>query len=279
MKWAKKPGIELLNIKSFLKHDTRITLLKDEYYTTKDVIKYLKTSFYNIFEYFNPINNSIGIYWKEWLHNMTLENRYYHNIYHIFNMLKDLSYISNVSALLSDNRLELLLAIFYHDYVISPILPNVQYTGNPIYAPVSDEQLSYYHLETIIRNSYIFDMNYINFHRLQNFFKVTENHQVINDSIYTYIGEKLMSDLDLMVLSSPTVDYIKYTDNIRKEYSHVDDNVFYARRLDFIKNLLKRENLYFTNYICAFENNRNAKLNLENEAIRIEKRLEIKGEI
>lgn len=57
---------------------------------------------------------------------------------------------------------------------------------------------------------------------------------------------ELFLDMDLSILGSPAVRYDAYEDEVRREYSWVDDATWTARRADFLEMFLGRERIFAT---------------------------------
>ena len=60
--------------------------------------------------------------------------------------------------------------------------------------------------------------------------------------------ESLIRDLDLSVLAEPPARYATYTENIRREYEHLDEAAFREGRSQFIKGFLARKQIYMTRH-------------------------------
>jgi predicted metal-dependent HD superfamily phosphohydrolase len=205
---------------------------------------------------------NIDILWEDWKYIMTLENRYYHNAFHIYDMIIRLEeYLDKETSVekienIESREYELLLAIFYHDYVYT-LGNKIKYVGNPIgpYENNSDEALSYYHLESILRNLGI-DCSHVSYNLLRRLFKITETHFIEEADIEIHSEiTKIMNDLDMIVLASDRNNYNQYQKSIIKEneigYEH--EHIL-KYRLKFLSELIKRNRIYYTEY---FYNNYN----------------------
>lgn len=71
----------------------------------------------------------------------------------------------------------------------------------------------------------------------------TEHNSVpkIND-------QKLMVDIDLSILGSEEKRYVRFEDEIRKEYKFVPWFLFKKKRIELLQNFLSRESIYSTDY-------------------------------
>ncbi len=57
-----------------------------------------------------------------------------------------------------------------------------------------------------------------------------------------------LSDGDLAILAAPPERYAEYVVNVRREYSHLADDVFEAGRADVLRDLLAKPQLFHTAY-------------------------------
>lgn len=57
-----------------------------------------------------------------------------------------------------------------------------------------------------------------------------------------------LSDSDLAILAAPPERYAEYVGNVRREYSHLADDVFEAGRADVLRDLLAKPQLFHTAY-------------------------------
>lgn len=63
---------------------------------------------------------------------------------------------------------------------------------------------------------------------------------------------QLFSDLDMAILGSPREKYITYAENIRREFSFVDDEAYYIGRTDAL-NIINQTVIYYTMRFSALE--------------------------
>lgn len=59
---------------------------------------------------------------------------------------------------------------------------------------------------------------------------------------------KIMVDVDLAILGSSPAAFARYERGIRKEYSWVDESVFWPKRAEFLQTLLSRKRIYVTEF-------------------------------
>jgi predicted metal-dependent HD superfamily phosphohydrolase len=276
----------------------------------KLVDKCLKYIFYNVFEgisskvsteYNNGfVADAIGVYWNEWIYTMSLEDRVYHNRYHIFQMINKLyEYVSNETCpnnleLVDKFSFEFFLAIFYHDYVYSFInisdddfntlykkeLGIPDQSPHRFYGILTNEALSYYHIENILKNMKI-DGTHINYFILQSLFNITE-YSLIDLLDEKHHIVKLMRDLDLSILSSDSPRYMTYYSGIYQEYENgighaateMEKYIFNKSRSTFIRCMIDGSvpRIYSTDYFYN-KYEEMAKSNLKQELHLIEEKV------
>jgi predicted metal-dependent HD superfamily phosphohydrolase len=155
-------------------------------------------------------------------------HRFYHTIYHIGHMLYD-------GVLSMDITTEQLYAILYHDAIYDPLASDNEEKSYELYASIKGEN-------QIVKDIIL----------------STKKH------IPLCPEAELVLDLDMEVLSWSWNNYLKYTQQVRQEYSMVPDEMFYAGRLKFLEECLKRERLYYTDWgYSEFEDN--ARKNIQKE--------------
>jgi predicted metal-dependent HD superfamily phosphohydrolase len=73
-----------------------------------------------------------------------------------------------------------------------------------------------------------------------------------------------LSDGDLAILAAPPERYAEYVVNVRREYSHLGDDVFEAGRADVLRDLLAKPQLFHTAYARKHWEDA-ARINMESE--------------
>lgn len=149
-------------------------------------------------------------------------NRYYHNLFHIEQVLREI----DTHPLQKSERITLLLVCFFHDVVY-----NVKSADNEV---SSAEKLKK-----------IFDSLEISHPAVEiaaNIILETEKHES-EDPL-----AQLFLDIDLSILGSPEDSYHQYVKQIEQEWQHIPYTLFKEGRKRFIQSMLKRENLFLTDY-------------------------------
>lgn len=164
-------------------------------------------------------------------------HRHYHNINHIFELLK-LCDRFNVD---SPNTY---LAIFYHDVVYNTILP-----GN------EDKSASF--AETSLKKM---GVSADRIDAIAGMILATKNHLQKTDDPET----QLFLDLDFCIVGYPVEQYERYVQAIRQEYSSVPEFLFLRGRKKFLEAAVRATQLFHT---AVFENEfgKQAKVNVRHE--------------
>ncbi|MBN2736884.1 MAG: pantetheine-phosphate adenylyltransferase [Spirochaetales bacterium] len=150
-------------------------------------------------------------------------NRYYHNLLHIIDGLNHLTSVRD-----KIKNIEILeFAWWYHDVV---------------YEPLSHEN-EYLSAQSALKDltSFGFDADFTE--KVISLIDASKNHEDPEDEDMAYFF-----DIDLAVLGSPWEDFLRYEENIRREYAFIDDNEYNKCRCDFLVNLLKRKTIYHTEH-------------------------------
>ena len=156
------------------------------------------------------------------LANYAKPDRYYHNFKHIGLMLDGLDrhYYSQKDSL---SYQQLKQAIIYHDVVY-----DARYHDN--------EELSAYSALLELRNDYT--EGFVD--EVSRLILITKHHQPRRDDT----TGQIITDLDLAGLASP--NYIRHSQQIRKEYSFATDEQWYFGRKVFLDSFLGRSNIFHT---------------------------------
>ena len=76
------------------------------------------------------------------------------------------------------------------------------------------------------------------------------------------IEEKIVIDVDLVILAADTESFSRYEEDIRKEYDFVPEDQYKEGRANILRSFLFRENIYFTELFHEYYEER-ARENLE----------------
>lgn len=188
------------------------------------------------FVYFFILKKKI-LEWRDnlfYTHNKEIEiealNKYdryyngYHNIEHIYKMIKKLIELKSYIFTLCTSSFEFYLAIIYHDLIYDTNQTDKLNVELSEKAFIED-------CMPILENKKI-DL-------IANLINLTKH-----DRLPITNSEKLMLNLDLMILSSSKKEYNEYKNGIRNEYSQYPDSLFYPQRLMVLKKIMDSQIYY-----------------------------------
>jgi len=169
------------------------------------------------------------------------KNRYYHNLNHIWAMLR---YSEDCRKELQDSD-AIDFAIWFHDIVYKSTKKD-------------NEERSANFAKKMLANLSI-EQNRID--KIYQLIISTKKHEII----YSSDGDNAyLLDFDLSILGQPWEVYENYIQQIRKEYKIYPDLLYKPGRKKVLKSFLDRERLYFTDqYYHSYEEQ--ARKNLEKE--------------
>ncbi len=166
-------------------------------------------------------------------------NRFYHNLDHIENLLESLSDF-NLSA---EDKTKLELAIWFHDIIYDP-----KETDNEFKAALEFEKFG---LLLGMKNSLITEISEL---------IIITKH---TDKPNTHL-EKIMCDVDLKGLG--TFEYLINATNVRKEFLYLSDEEWIDGRFEFLISMLNKKSIFHTSeYKELYEHKAN--INLQNELL------------
>ena len=214
-------------------------------YRAKEIDK--KQILFDIFEKYVSIYHGIN---KEYIHeafdNIVREyespGRFYHNLEHLYDCINNIEFDIDHQAV---------IALFYHDVIYDT------------HAKDNEERSAEFakqELEKLNIPSYVIP-------EVQKYILSTKHDQ----EEITPLGEVCFSninDLDLLILASDKYEYDEYSKNIRKEYSWVRDDLYYAGRLKVLRFFLNKTKIYHSRYFSWAE--KLARENIEREIQNIQ---------
>lgn len=163
--------------------------------------------------------------WKEIESAYTQEERHFHNLSHIEQILDALQPFQSKA----EDWDTLLFSVFYHDAVYDVVEYVTDNRNEDKSAELAEKALTSipYPLEKI--------------ERCKQHILATKKHRVSTDN-----DTNLLTDADLSILGQPWRVYDAYRKNIRKEYGIFPDPIFHAGRLKVLQQFLQMERLYKT---------------------------------
>ncbi len=153
-------------------------------------------------------------YTKKW--------KYYHNINHIYSFIELYDKYNN---LIEKEKNEFLLSIFFHDIIYIP-----SRNDNEI---ESIKLLNKFYIEAEPKD--------LNKEKIIELISETQNH-LLNKEYKEDIN--LFLDMDMQIIAQE--NWEEYEDNIRKEYSFIDYNIYKIKRKEFLERLAKKEKIFRT---------------------------------
>ena len=156
-------------------------------------------------------------------------HRHYHNINHINFCLGELEKCDGVCH---ETQRIVTYAIWYHDAVYNPYSSENEYQ--------SEELFYRYH-----RTPSIFSFE--EFDAIGTAIRATAFHTKHQTSLE--FSSHLMLDIDLAGLGQSWEVFSTNSEQIRKEYAHVDDETFIYNRIKFLGALKARPSIYYTEFL------------------------------
>lgn len=161
---------------------------------------------------------------KDIIEHYSDKNRFYHNVDHIVHCFQELEWAILNGSIKKEIYEDVALAIATHDIIYG--------MNDPI---MSDEELSAQWLEKFLSK--------INENRLEAVNLVRSTEHLSGKYELNTEKEKLLNSIDLAILAQNEKIYQLYTENVRKEYSFVDESLFNQGRLNALT-ILSKKNLY-----------------------------------
>lgn len=204
------------------------------------MIDWLKSEWLKLTKNYCDVSLS-NLLWKEIETQYTLRSRYYHNLSHLYNMLKQLKdFETEIEDLDS-----LKFAIWYHDIIYKSTIKD------------NEEKSALFAKKRL--KSIDFDEKRIEI--VQNLIISTKTHNLISTK---NIDNAFILDLDLSILGTDWKIYKNYISDIRKEYKIYPNFMYKSGRKKVLSHFLERDSLYFTeSFKTKYETQ--ARANLERE--------------
>lgn len=179
----------------------------------------------------------IPVYWEILNKNHSQTHRTYHNWNHIHSLLK----LSQKFKSELENPTMVDYAIFYHDAIYIPKRNNNE---------EKSALLAKQHLEKI-------DSTYAT--KVATMILATKKHELSQDH-----DTNFLLDFDLAIIGSPWLDYERYTQHIRKEYSIYPDFLYRPGRKKVLQSFLDQSHIFKTE-LFQTQYEHQARLNIQRE--------------
>ena len=163
--------------------------------------------------------------WAEIESQYIIKNRHYHNLSHIFNMLKQLD---ETKTEIKDLE-SLKFAIWYHDIIYKSTKKD------------NEDKSALFALKRLKKINFNPERAQI----VQELILSTKKHTIIKSQNN---DNAVLLDLDLSILGTDWNTYKKYISNIRKEYKIYPNFMYNPGRKKVLNHFLERETLYFTEH-------------------------------
>jgi len=152
--------------------------------------------------------------------------RFYHTLNHVQSLLK----LYRGSGIIGCDDLVIELTIWFHDVIYIP-----QHADNEKQSVKFFKEF----IEDIKKNCKDINLSSDAIVEVENITIFTENHCQINPKIDESRTAQVFLDLDMSILGSPSDVYQVYSENIRKEYIHVPEELFREKRAKVLEHFLK----------------------------------------
>ena len=217
----------------------------------------MKEKFLSIFNSEIPLSEKVSLY-EDLCSKYSTQDRFYHTIIHIENMINDLDLawdhfvhsLKDSYENLQSAYNNLYLSIWFHDSIFDPKskeneINSADFTASEL------QKLNYRErdLKTICE-----------------LILCTIHHRPMVDcDLY-----KLFLDIDLAILGKEVEEYNLYSKNIRKEYSHVPEEIYREKRKEILESFLQKDQIFFTGYFQSkYEASARRNLNLEIKSLEL----------
>ncbi|MEZ5330316.1 MAG: hypothetical protein R3F19_35150 [Verrucomicrobiales bacterium] len=200
---------------------------------------------YNRFERlcqgFGMSDSDATLAWSNLLKHYTEPHRHYHTFEHVGAMLTALDCIAGTLPIDERGLALIEMAIWFHDAIYDPRLSTNEEDSAELFLQLVGASMSEAESQTVAR-----------------LILATDPRRSRND----VEDEKVMVDIDLLVLAADAPGYRAYTAAIRKEYAHVPQDAFAKGRSAVLFGILAKP-IYLTEHFADRE--KLARANLERE--------------
>jgi len=164
------------------------------------------------------------------------KDRFYHTLLHIENMISDLDsvwihFVDSIKNTYDDIERaynNLYLAIWFHDSIFDPKSKENE---------INSADFTAYELQKL-------NYSEIDLKKICELILCTIDHRPMKDTVLF----KLFLDLDLAIFGKEEDEYYKYSKNIRLEYSHVPDQIYFEKRKNLLNIFLNKDQIFYTTY-------------------------------
>jgi predicted metal-dependent HD superfamily phosphohydrolase len=183
----------------------------------------LRDYFFQVCLPFNQDKMMIENFWVEIEKKYSEKGRHYHNLTHLENMFSELEIVKDRIV----NFTNISFSVFYHDVI---------YDASSKLNEEKSEEFAKLKLEKL-------GLNKTNIKEISAQILATKSHQKSENNDINYL-----LDADLSILGKDIESYIKYTQQIRKEYSMYSDLLYKPGRRKVLQHFLELEGIFKTEY-------------------------------
>lgn len=183
----------------------------------------LRDYFFQLCLPFNQDKMMIENFWVEIEKKYAEKGRYYHNLAHLENMFSELELVKD--RMVSFTNIS--FSVFYHD-VIYDASSKLNEEKSAEFAKLRLERLA---------------LDKTDIEEISKQILATKSHQKSENNDINYL-----LDADLSILGKDIESYIKYTQQIRKEYSVYPDFLYKPGRRKVLQHFLELESIFKTEY-------------------------------
>lgn len=183
----------------------------------------LRDYFFQLCAHFNQDKMLVEVFWLEIEKKYAEKGRHYHNRTHLENMFSEFELVKDRI----ENFSNISFSVFYHD-VIYDASSKLNEEKSAEFAKLRLEKL---------------DLNKTDIEEISKQILATKSHQKSENNDINYL-----LDADLSILGKDIESYIKYTQQIRKEYSIYPDFLYKPGRRKVLQHFLELESIFKTEY-------------------------------
>lgn len=177
--------------------------------------------------------------WKELKSKYSKSRRYYHNLAHLDNLIGQLAPVKNQIA----DWQTLILSVAYHDIIYNTLKKDNEERS----AALAYDRLTQLNLSEGQKE------------KCRQQILSTKMHEVSDD-----LDTNFFTDADLSILGSDKDSYLKYAEQVRKEYEYFPDLLYKPGRKKVLMKFLKMASIFKTKYFQD-KYEEQAKINMSSE--------------
>jgi len=155
--------------------------------------------------------------------------RYYHTLRHVWELLKQCN--ENMEVIKEKDVMK--LTAWFHDVIYVPQRPDNEKESVVFFEKFWED------LERRFKGKHLLSVE--KKEKVEKIILFTINHTQMTKEVEEWFDAKFFLDIDLGILGADSEAYKRYTENIRKEYCFVSEEVFKEKRSQFMKKFLNKE--------------------------------------